>query len=113
MFKSKTSDPLISTGGMNRDQFNLHKLILIISKNGNIYGIDSISSDIIWKRRVPKLNQCSMQTLTVSDTNIHEGKVNPQTHKKRRVTFGHFIQYLEKVLRIFFNIVNLLVVFFS
>ena len=75
MFKSRTVDPLISTNTMLRDQFNLHKLIFIVTKNGNVYGVDSLSSDIKWKTRVASLESCSIQTLIVSDTNIHSGSV--------------------------------------
>ena len=75
MFKSRTIDPLISQDNMLRDQFNLHKLIFIVTKNGNVYGLDSLNSAIIWKHRISSINGCSIQTLVISDTNIHDGNV--------------------------------------
>jgi len=34
-----------------------------VTKNGNLFGIDSLSKDIIWKRRVPELKECKTQVL--------------------------------------------------
>ena len=61
--EKKNGDPLVSTSELIRDQFNLHKLIFIVTKNGNLFGIDSLSKDIIWKRRVPELKECKTQVL--------------------------------------------------
>jgi len=63
LFEKKNGDPLVSTSELIRDQFNLHKLIFIATKNGNLFGIDSLSKDIIWKRSVPELNECKTQIL--------------------------------------------------
>lgn len=63
LFEKKSGDPLVSSSELTRDQFNLHKLIFIATKNGNLYGIDSLSKDIIWKRSVAELNGCKTQVV--------------------------------------------------
>ncbi|XP_033108081.1 ER membrane protein complex subunit 1-like, partial [Anneissia japonica] len=40
---------------LTRDEFNLHKMIIIISKSGKIYGIDSTDGSIFWSHFSPSL----------------------------------------------------------
>ena len=60
---------------MFRDQFNIHKLIFIVTKNGNVFGLDSLNSAIKWKKRLENMGACSFQTTTISDTNIRDGNI--------------------------------------
>ena len=48
-FQPKTRDPLINEYGLIRDQFNLHKIIFVVTKSGNAHGLDSLDGDVIWK----------------------------------------------------------------
>ena len=73
--KSRKGDPLISDHSMYRDQFNIHKLIFIVTKNGNIFGLDSLNSSIKWKKRLENMQLCTFQTTTISDTNIRDGNI--------------------------------------
>ncbi|XP_070561640.1 ER membrane protein complex subunit 1-like [Ptychodera flava] len=41
---------------MRRDQFNLHKMIVIVTESGKLYGMDSEDGSIIWRHFLPKLS---------------------------------------------------------
>ncbi|XP_049962865.1 ER membrane protein complex subunit 1 isoform X2 [Schistocerca serialis cubense] len=36
--------------GLVRDEFNLHKIIVVVTSVGKVFGIDNLSGEIIWKR---------------------------------------------------------------
>jgi len=42
-------DPLITVGGLTRDPFSLHKMIVAVSTTGTVFGLDSINGAIVWK----------------------------------------------------------------
>ncbi|XP_048477544.1 ER membrane protein complex subunit 1 isoform X3 [Plutella xylostella] len=42
--------------GLVKDYFNLHKIILAVTEVGKIFGIDSLTGDIVWSRFEPQLD---------------------------------------------------------
>uniref|UniRef100_H2ZLW2 ER membrane protein complex subunit 1 n=1 Tax=Ciona savignyi TaxID=51511 RepID=H2ZLW2_CIOSA len=57
LFKHKTRDPLIQVEGLTRDPFSLHKMIVVVTKSGTLFGIDSLSGDIVWRHYIPNLEK--------------------------------------------------------
>ncbi|XP_071945082.1 ER membrane protein complex subunit 1-like [Antedon mediterranea] len=41
---------------LTRDEFNLHKMIIVVSKSGKVYGIDSTDGSIFWSLFFPNLD---------------------------------------------------------
>ena len=77
-FQPKTRDPLINESGLIRDQFNLHKIIFVVTKSGNAYGLDSLDGDVIWKVSLDEdMNgqNCKISSIVQKDTNINFGVV--------------------------------------
>jgi len=35
--------------GLTRDPFSLHKMIVLVTDCGAVYGLDSLSGDIVWR----------------------------------------------------------------
>ena len=69
----KTRDPLINEIGLVRDQFNLHKVIFIVTSNGNTFGLDSLDGSILWKKRFSDIDGCTISTVIQKDTSINYG----------------------------------------
>ena len=69
----KTRDPLINEIGLVRDQFNLHKVIFIVTSNGNTFGLDSLDGSILWKKRFDDMDGCKLNTVIQKDTSINYG----------------------------------------
>ena len=74
-FQSPTRDPLVNEPGLIRDQFNLHKVIVLATKSGSVFGLDSLDGSIIWKRYFPQMRGCVLHTVLSKDTNINYGSV--------------------------------------
>nr|CAB3242339.1 ER membrane protein complex subunit 1 [Phallusia mammillata] len=49
LFKHKTRDPLIQVEGLTRDPFSLHKMIVVVTKAGSLFGIDSLNGEVVWR----------------------------------------------------------------
>ncbi|XP_045496441.1 ER membrane protein complex subunit 1 isoform X1 [Colias croceus] len=47
-----------------RDYFNLHKIIVLLTDVGKIYGMDNLSGEILWQRYEPSLNTQSAVMFT-------------------------------------------------
>ncbi|XP_023945986.2 ER membrane protein complex subunit 1 [Bicyclus anynana] len=45
-----------STNALVRDYFNLHKIIVLITEAGKIFGMDNLSGEILWRRYEPGLD---------------------------------------------------------
>uniref|UniRef100_H2ZLW1 ER membrane protein complex subunit 1 n=1 Tax=Ciona savignyi TaxID=51511 RepID=H2ZLW1_CIOSA len=43
--------------GLTRDPFSLHKMIVVVTKSGTLFGIDSLSGDIVWRHYIPNLEK--------------------------------------------------------
>lgn len=58
--KDPSEEKLGSKGKANnqliRDAFGLHKIIVAVTKSGNLFGIDNMSGKFIWKRHLAELN---------------------------------------------------------
>ncbi|XP_039750200.1 ER membrane protein complex subunit 1 isoform X2 [Pararge aegeria] len=50
------SAPEDSTNALVRDYFNLHKIMVLITEAGKIFGMDNLSGEIIWRRYEPGLD---------------------------------------------------------
>ncbi|XP_076819491.1 ER membrane protein complex subunit 1-like [Clavelina lepadiformis] len=49
LFTHKTRDPLIQVEGLTRDPFSLHKMIVLVTKSGVLFGMDSLTGEIVWR----------------------------------------------------------------
>lgn len=48
LLERKTKDPLIRDESLTRDPFSLHKMLVVVTRIGKLFGIDSLSGEIIW-----------------------------------------------------------------
>ncbi|XP_045768003.1 ER membrane protein complex subunit 1 isoform X1 [Maniola jurtina] len=53
-----------STNALVRDYFNLHKIIVLITDAGKIFGMDNLSGEILWRRYEPGLDTESVVVYT-------------------------------------------------
>ena len=44
--------------GMTRDPFSLHKMIVLVTECGALFGVDSLTGDIAWRYVKYNVNSC-------------------------------------------------------
>lgn len=47
------SDDGVEENLLVRDEFGLHKIIIVVTESGKVFAIDNLSGGIIWKRYIP------------------------------------------------------------
>ena len=62
-FTSPTRDPLVNEPGLIRDQFNLHKMIVIATQSGAVFGLDSLDGEILWTKTFPEMRNCAIHSV--------------------------------------------------
>lgn len=66
----RRDSPGSSTRALERDRFGLHKLILILTRPGKLFAMDTLSGRIVWKRLLKNINTGKIR-LYVQRTSIH------------------------------------------
>ncbi len=66
----RSSDNSMSTQDLVRDRFGLHKLIIIVTKPGKIFAMDSLTGKIVWQRLLVNINTDKLR-LYIQRTSIH------------------------------------------
>ena len=67
---SETIDTSVTPENLVRDRFGLHKLILVITKPGKIFTLDTLTGKIVWQRLLRGISTEKL-TLFVQRTSIH------------------------------------------
>lgn len=57
--------------GLVRDEFGLHKMIVVATKIGKLFGIDNLSGEIVWQRRLDNIASQNEMVLYVQRTTRH------------------------------------------
>lgn len=70
LFEKKTKDPLVQDESMTRDPFSLHKMLVLVTNCGKVFGVDSLSGEIIWSFHLPEIKGRKMK-LFVQRTTAH------------------------------------------
>ena len=69
-FAGRRDSPGANSGALERDRFGLHKLILIVTRPGKLFAIDTISGRIVWQRLLKGVSTDKIR-LYVQRTSIH------------------------------------------
>nr|XP_039250334.1 ER membrane protein complex subunit 1-like [Styela clava] len=70
LFEKKTKDPLVQDESMTRDPFSLHKMLVLVTEPGKLFGIDSLSGEIIWRLFNSKMSDKNLK-LFIQRTTAH------------------------------------------
>lgn len=70
LFEKKTKDPLVQDESLTRDPFSLHKMLVLVTNCGKVFGMDSLSGEIIWSFHLPELKGRKMKVF-VQRTTAH------------------------------------------
>ncbi|XP_043846878.1 ER membrane protein complex subunit 1 isoform X2 [Dromiciops gliroides] len=61
----------INIDNLARDEFNLQKMVVMVTASGKLFGIESSSGTILWKQYLPNINPDSSFKLMVQRTTAH------------------------------------------
>lgn len=70
LFEKKTKDPLIQVEGLTRDPFSLHKMLLLVTESGKIFGVDSLTGEIAWQLSATEMRGLKLR-LFIQRTTSH------------------------------------------
>lgn len=70
LLEKKTKDPLIQVEGLTRDPFSLHKMLVLVTERGKLFGVDSLTGEIVWRLHCAEMSGWKLQ-LFIQRTTAH------------------------------------------
>lgn len=92
--------PPLSKDRLHRDQFGLQKLVVVVSRSGKVYGLDSANGGILWSRNLGFFNEKGSELAVYGtwETRALGDRGNPQvavvavrTRNGKEVTLGYTV----------------------